>query len=174
MLALLYRSALRLYPARHNEQFGEEMMAVFRELLAEAAAKGGISQTRLCLRETAGVVAGAMLEQFRGLGGDNWEIFSNRRFNMRASEFRFPRATAILMTLILAGILMAIKEGEAIQRSLPHVNPPIGPIHSVHSTLLSGAVLGFAFFCAASIIGWAIFFAMRRSGVHRLDETPAK
>jgi hypothetical protein len=30
------------------------------------------------------------------------------------------------------------------------------------------------FFYAAGMIGWAILFAMRRSGVHRLEETSAK
>ena len=90
------------------------------------------------------------------------------------SEFRFPKATAVLMTIILAGVVLAIQKGEAIQGSLPYGNPPIGPIHPVHSTLLPGVVVGLALFYAAGLIGWAILFAMRRSGVHRLDETSAK
>jgi hypothetical protein len=87
------------------------------------------------------------------------------------TEFRFPKTTAVLMTIILAGVVLAIRRGEAIQRSLPYANPPVGPIHPVHSTLLPGVVFGLAFFYAAGLIGWAILFAMRRSGVHRLDET---
>jgi hypothetical protein len=31
--------------------------------------------------------------------------------------------------------------------------------------------MGLATFYAAGLIGWAILFALRRSGVHRLDET---
>jgi hypothetical protein len=170
----LYRNALRIYPAFHREQFGEEMIAVFRELRAEMAAKGRFARIRFCARELAGVVAGALREHGRVLGGDHvWQLFSHRRFTMR-TEFRFPKATAVLMTIILAGVVLAIQRGEAIQHSLPNANPPVGPIHPVPSTLLPGIVIGFAFFYAAGLIGWAILFALRRSGVHRLDETCAK
>lgn len=168
----LYRLALRLYPAFHRDQFGEEMLAVFLELQAATATKGIFRRSVFCMRETAGVVAGALREHWRVLGSDTlW--FPTRRFTMR-TEFRFPKATAILMTIILAGVMLAIKRGEAISSSLPHVNPAIGPIQPVHSTLLSGAVLLFAMFYAAGLIGWTILFAMRRSGVHRLDTTSAE
>jgi hypothetical protein len=172
MLSLrLYQHALRLYPAFHRERFGEEMVDVFGEVLAENAAKGRIARSVFCIREIAGVVAGALREHWRVLGGDHvWLLFSNRRFTMR-NEFRFPKTTAVLMTIILAGVVLAIEKGEAIQRSLPYVNPPIGPIHPVHSTLLPGVVFGLAIFYAAGLIGWSILFALRRSGVHRLDET---
>ena len=89
------------------------------------------------------------------------------------TEFRFPKATAILMTIILAGVMLAIKKGEAISTSLPYSNPPVGPIQPTHSVLVGGILLAFAFFYAAGMIGWIILFAMRRSGVHRLDETSA-
>ena len=90
------------------------------------------------------------------------------------TQLRFPKTTAVLMTIILAGVVMAIKKGEAIVASLPHVNPTIGPIQPVHSTLLPGVVVGLVFFYAAGLIGWAILFAMRRSGVHRLADTAAE
>ncbi|MFZ0862578.1 MAG: hypothetical protein WB781_03815 [Candidatus Sulfotelmatobacter sp.] len=175
MLSLsLYRHALRLYPAFHRERFGDEMIAVFCELQAETATRGMFAQSRFCVRETAGVVAGALREHWRVLGGGHvWLLFSNRRFTMR-TEFRFPKTTAVLMTIILAGVILAIERGEAIQGSLPYANPPVGPIHPVHSTLLPGVVIGLALFYAAGLIGWAILFALRRSGVHRLDETAAK
>lgn len=86
--------------------------------------------------------------------------------------FRFPKTTAILMTVILAGVIMAIRKGEAIEASLPHVSAPIAPIHSAPSYLLPGVVAGFLFFYATGLVGWAILFALRRSGVHRLDEMP--
>jgi len=86
--------------------------------------------------------------------------------------FRFPKATAILMTIILAGVVVAIRKGEAISASLPNVSQPIAPIHSAPSYLLPGVIAGFVFFYAAGLIGWAILFALRRSGVHRLDEMP--
>ena len=85
------------------------------------------------------------------------------------TEFRFPKTTAVLMTIILAGVVVAIKKGETIS-SLPcessdRTAPP------THSVLLGGIFLTLAFFYAAGMIGWAILFAMRRSGVHRLAET---
>ena len=169
----LYRYLLRLYPEFHRQRFGEEMIAVYGEVRAETASKGMVARSVFYLRETAGIVAGALREHLSAPGGDEvWHLFTARRFTMR-NEFRFPKATAVLMTIILAGVMVAIKKGEAIVASLPHVNPPIGPIHPTHSVLLGGIVLGLAFFYAAGLIGWAILFAMRRSGVHRLAETSA-
>ena len=85
--------------------------------------------------------------------------------------FRFPKSTIVFMALILGGVLTAIKQGEDIATSVPHDVGPIAPIHiqSVHSILLGGMPLFFAFFYAAGLIVWAILFALRRSGVHRLD-----
>ena len=174
MTLSVYRHLLRLYPAFHRERFGEEMVSVFCEMQAEAAAKGMVARSVFYVRETAGVMAGALQEHWRALGGDPvWLWFPTRRFTMR-TEFRFPKATAVLMTIILAGVVMAIKKGEAIASSLPHVNPPVGPIQPVHSALLPGVALGLAFFYAAGLIGWVILFAMHRSGVHRLAETSAE
>lgn len=85
------------------------------------------------------------------------------------NEFRFPKTTAVLMTLILGGVVLAIKKGETISSS--QVSPPIGPLPPIHSVLLGGIFWTLAFFYAAGLIGWAILFAMRRSGVHRLAET---
>ena len=171
MVGNVYRHLLSLYPESYREVFGEEMIAVFGEGEAEAASKGVVARSLFFVREAAGVVTGALLEHWRALGGDPvWPIFPIRRFTMR-TEFRFPKATAVLMTIILAGVMVAIKQGEAIVASVPHVSQPVGTIHPVHSVLLGGIVFGVAFFYAAGMIGWAILFAMRRSGVHRLAET---
>ena len=89
---------------------------------------------------------------------------------MRA-EFRFPKTTAVLMTIILAGVMVAIKKGEAISVSVPPSSTPIGPIPLTHSVLVGGILLMFAFVYLAGMIGWLILFAMRRSGIHRLSET---
>ena len=168
----LYRSLLRLYPAFHRERFGAEMIAVFGEVQAETVSKGTMAQVVFCLREGAGVVSGALQEHWRALGGEDvWLWFPTRRFTMR-TEFRFPKATPVLMAIILGGVMVAIQKGENISASLRGaVEPPIGPIHPTHSVLLGGIVLGFVFFYAAGMIGWAILFAMRRSGVHRLADT---
>ncbi len=170
----IYRHLLRLYPAFHRERFGEEMTAVFGELQAENVSKGRLARGVFYLRETGGVVSGALQEHWRALGSDAvWLWFPNRRFTMR-NQFRFPKATAVLMAIILGGVVVAIQRGEAISASLRDaVSPPIGPIHPVHSVLLGGIVMGLLFFYAAGLIGWAILFAMRRSGVHRLADTSA-
>ena len=170
-----YRQALRLYPAPHRDEFGDEMLAVFRELRAETAALGLPAQIRLYVREAAGIISGALREHWRAVGGDEFSrLFSNRRFTMH-TEFRFPKATAVLMTIILGGVILAIQKGESISASLRGaVDPPIGPIHPVHSVMVGGILLGFVFFYAAGLIGWTILFVMRRSGLHRLDETVGK
>lgn len=171
----LYRHALRLYPAQHRSEFGEEMLAIFRKLHDETAAQRWPRRIRFYVREGTGIIAGAAREHWRVMGGDEFSrLFSTRRFTMH-TEFRFPKATAVLMTLILGGVILAIQKGEAISASLRGaVEPPIGPIHPVHSVLVGGTLLGFLFFYAAGLIGWTVLFAMRRSGLHRLDKTAQK
>jgi len=165
----VYRILLRLYPAAHREQFGEEMAAVFGDAKAETASKSLWSRAVFLPREAVGILGGALQEHLRALGGDSIELwFHTRRLTMH-NQFRFPKTTAVLMTIILAGVVLAIKKGETISSS--HVNPPIGPLPPTHSVLLGGIFLTLAFFYGAGMIGWAILFAMRRSGVHRLAET---
>jgi len=168
----VYRKLLCLYPAEHRAQFVEEMVSVFAEARAEDVNRRRIARAKFYAREIAGLVRGALQEHTRGLPGAHFEIsLPTRRFSMR-NGFRFPKATAILMTIILAGVVVAIRKGEAISASLPNVSQPIAPIHSAPSYLLPGVIAGFVFFYAAGLIGWAILFALRRSGVHRLDEMP--
>ncbi len=166
----VYQHLLRLYPAAHRQQFGDEMLEVFREVWAENETKMLMPRTLFWVHEVAGLVRGAAAEHLRTLIGAEIGIsLTTRRFTMR-NGFRFPKATAVLMALILAGVVLAIQKGEAISASLPNVNPQIGPIQPVHSTLLPPIALFLAFFYAAGLIGWAILFALRRSGVHRLAE----
>ncbi len=87
------------------------------------------------------------------------------------TEFRFPKTTAVLMTIILAGVILAIEKGEAISASGPYPSPAVGPIQPTHSVLLGGIILCLAGVYAAAMIGWLILFAMRRSGMHRLADT---
>lgn len=166
----VYRKLLRLYPAEHREMFGEEMMAVLREERDAHATNKWLTRARFFAREITGLVNGALREHFQvwvkiqeGLS------LATGRFSMR-NEFRFPKTTIVFMTLILACVVTAIKKGEDIAASVPNVDPPL-PIHiqPVHSILLGGLPLVFAFFYAAGLIGWAIMFALRRSGMHRLD-----
>ena len=171
MLAV-YQRLLRLYPAKHRELFGEEMMAVLREESDENANRRLLSRTRFFAREIAGLMAGALREHFRVLLEiEDEPSFVTGRFAMR-NGFRFPKTTIVFMALILCGVLTAIKKGEDIATSVPHDIGPIAPLHiePVHSILLGGMPLFFAFFYTAGLIGWAILFALRRSGVHRLAD----
>lgn len=165
----LYRNLLFLYPSDYRDQFGEEMMAVFADVRSDAAKRKLTARSLFYLHEAGGLFAGALREHARALGASHGLAFSTRRFTMR-NGFRFPKTTAVLMTIILAGVIVAIRKGEAIAASLPDVSQPIAPIHSAPSYLLPGVVAGFIFFYGAGVIGWAILFALRRSGVHRLDD----
>ena len=170
MLAV-YRKLLRLYPVEHREVFGEEMLAVLLEERDERAKHSRLDRAQLVMRETAGLLLGAFREHFRALTEIHEELsFATGRFAMR-NGFRFPKSTILFMTLILGGALVAIKKGQDIASSVPDINPPL-PVHiqPVHSILLGGMPLFFAFFYAAGLIGWAILFALRRSGVHRLAD----
>lgn len=170
MLAV-YRTLLRLYPAEHRQLFGEEMLAVLVEERDENAKRKLLARGRLVTRETAGLLRGALRERFRVFTTIQDELsFVTGRFAMR-NGFRFPKTTIVFMALILACVMSAIQRGEDIAASVPNVNPPL-PLHiqPVHSILLGGLPLFFAFFYAAGLIGWAILFALRRSGVHRLAD----
>jgi len=165
----IYQRLLWLYPAEHRRQFGDEMWRVFQDVRLEIAGAGALVRGAFFVREFCGLLGGALREHLREMNILKVGIpLSTRRFNMR-NGFRFPKSTAVLMTLILLGVILAIRKGEAIANSLPHVNPQVPPIHSVPSVMLSGITFFFVFFYAVGLIGWAILFAMHRSGVHRLD-----
>jgi len=163
-----YETLLLLYPAEHRAIFGEEMAAVFGELRADNLKKKRLSRAAFWLRETTGLLSGALAAHLRRPDGPF--AFPIGRFTMR-NGFRFPKSTILFMALILGGVLVAIKKGQDIASSVPDVNPPL-PVHiqPAHSILLGGMPLFFAFFYAAGLIGWVILFALRRSGVHRLDQ----
>ncbi len=169
MLAL-YQSLLRLYPGPYRQQFAEEMIAVFRDVNTDAHKQGSFATARLYLREIAGLLRGAVAEQARRILGNNVPFpLSSRRFTMR-SNFRFPKTTAFLMTVILAGVVLAIEKADAIRASVSDVNPPIVNIQPTHQTFLPTFALMFLMVYIAGTLGWIVLFALRRSGVHRLSE----
>src|ERR1700691_1946422 len=101
----LYRCLLHLYPAAYRYEYGDEMAGVFHELQkdirSETQGKGLLLRGRFFLREFAGLLYSALQEHSRSILGSH---FPPRRFTMR-SEFRFPKATPVLMTIILAGVV---------------------------------------------------------------------
>jgi hypothetical protein len=156
----LYRYLLCLYPADHRDQFGDEMIEVFRDAQADAAKQSMISRGVFCAREAAGLLTGAMRQHLLALGASRvWLPFPTRRFTMR-NEFRFPKSTAVLMMIILAGVIVAIEKGEAIVASF---------LASPHFDFLPSIAWMFAAVYAVGAAGWVILFALRRSGVHRLE-----
>jgi len=160
-----YRHLLRIYPSAYRANFSEEINAVFSSLEADIAASGLMVRLRFYARESSGLLLGAVSE--------HWHQFSVRRFKM-STEFRFPKTTWVLMTLILGGVVVAIEKGEAISNSLAFANPPVGPIHPGQHVLLAGILTLSVFFYALGAVAWIVLFALRRSGVHRLSETASQ
>ena len=148
-----YRRLLRLYPLAHRREFQEEMAEVLGQLQSDSSETGVFARFRFYVRESGGLLAGAFSE--------NWHQFVMRRFAMR-NDFRFPKATWILMTLILAGVISAIRKGEAISVSLPHDNPAIGPIHPANA-VTSGWIMSVLIMYAVGIVVGGIFFLLRRA-----------
>jgi hypothetical protein len=168
----LYESLLRLFPRSYRQQFAEEMIAVFREVDADARKMGNIVTAKFYLREITGLFRGAVAEHAqRILGSPAPFPLSSRRFTMR-SGFRFPKTTALLMTVILAGIILAIQKAEEISAALPRDIAPAGPMWAPHVGILTTIVLTFLMVYVAGALGWIILFALRRSGVHRLSDMP--
>jgi len=165
----LCRYLLYLYPAAHRVEFGEEMSAVLHERWMDRREEGVLARWALYAREVGGLLRGATQEHVRAATGSySWGEFPVRRIHMR-SEFRFPKATPVLMTLILAAVVMAIEKARAIQMSVPASHQQVGPIRSAEFTVLPSFALLFLLTCAVGAIGWAVVYALRRSGVQRLE-----
>jgi hypothetical protein len=163
-MLFIYRCLLRFYPAAYRSEFGEEMIGVFCE--AESAAeKDFLPQALFLLREAAGLMNGALHERWRSVVGSHSSMswWSSRRFAMRHG-FRFPKSTAVLMAVILAGIVLAIEKARPIVASAGEPDYP---------DLFAGMVVIFLTACGLAVVGWAALFAMRRSGVHRLSDMRA-
>jgi hypothetical protein len=169
MLAL-YRWLLHLYPTAYRCEFGEEMMAGFLEAKKETWPKGIAARASFCAREAEGLLCGALLEQLRVIrGSDFLESFHVRRFTMRA-EYRFPKATALLMAIILAMVVMTIGKAKALSAVLPHTGPQFAPIPAAQFTIIPTMLIVLVAAGIAGALGWAVVFAMRRSGMQQFSE----
>jgi hypothetical protein len=166
----IYRSLLYLYPSAYRDEYGEEMMAVFDEVQAEIVKKRLLARAVSHAREAGGLLCGSVQEHVRSIVGSyGGSMFSSRRLTMR-SELRFPKATAMLMPIILGAVIVAIDKARAIQASVPYANPYVGSIQRAQFTVLRSLLLTLVAACVAGAIGWAILFALQRSGVHRFTE----
>jgi hypothetical protein len=160
----LYRVLLRFYPADFQREYGAEMTAAFVD--AERAAREKMLSLRLRFyaREIAGMLTGAFGEQFRFFED---VTFSVGRYPM-SSAFRFPKSVLVLMCIILAGVILAIEKAAAVAASLPASHPLVPPIHSMPPVFPQVAVLLLAPTVPVAIAAWAVLFALKRSGAHRL------
>jgi hypothetical protein len=172
MLAL-YRSLLYLYPSAYRWEYGDEIIGVLAEVQAETRKRSVLAQVSGATHEAGGLLYGALREHLRSVTGSSGgemflSMFLSRRFKMR-SEFRFPKATVTLMTIILAVVVIAIEKAKAISASVPHASVQVGPIQTQFTIVPTLLVVLFGTM-VVGVLGWAVFFAMRRSGVHRLSE----
>jgi hypothetical protein len=155
-----YRWLLFLYPSLYRREYGDEMISVFRD--AQADVSDGSFGERISFRahEAWGLLAGAVREHLRIISG-SYQLISFTRFNMRP-EFRFPRSTVFLMSVIFAGVILAMEKAHTIQ-----VKYAAG-VGSIWPSLPWFLGLTILFTCATVMVIWGILFALGRTGVHRL------
>ena len=166
-MLFVYRRLLRLYPAEFRAEFGDEMTAVIAEARSEA--RGFPAREKFFLHEVTGLLKGALQAHWRAAAGVHASPdFSSRRFTMRTG-FRFPKSTAGLMAVILAGVLLAMEKARSIVRSLPSASAG----QADYPDLFVGVVAIFVAACVLAAVAWAGLFAVRRSGVHRLSRMGA-
>ncbi|HTP67546.1 MAG TPA: hypothetical protein VMJ35_01460 [Dongiaceae bacterium] len=169
----LYRSLLALYPPPYRCEYGNEMLAVLAQLeLSTCQAKPG-ARFWMRAREVSGLLAGALTEHTRVIAGfPAASVSLSRRSRMR-TEFRFPKATPILMTVILVAVIMAIEKAKSISASLPPSSTPIPPLQPEHFSTVTTFLEILALALSAAVVGWLAVFALRRSGLQRLSDVPS-
>jgi len=166
-MAALYRFLLYLYPPVYRREFGHEMMAVFAEAKAETWQRSLAARVMFCANEFSGALCGALEEHMRAVTGPDFlPLFGSRRFLMR-SEFRFPKATVGLMTIILAAVVWTIEKAKAISASVPNTSQPVGRISPEQISIVPTLLLVLVMACTAGALCWAVLYALRRSGMQR-------
>jgi hypothetical protein len=161
-MRLIYQWLLNLYPTDYRREYAAEMTGVILESQQSLSNKGFAERLHFCVRETAGLLCGAGREHLRLLlGSQGWAPI--RRFDMRP-EFRFPRSTVFLMTLVLAGVVLAIEKATKIELSYG------GTLGTVWPALPVFFVFMLFTMSALALCVWAVLFALRRTGMPRLAD----
>ena len=80
--------------------------------------------------------------------------------------FRFPRSTVFLMCVILAGVVLAIDKAKTVVRMKDGLPP--GTM-AVWDPMLWSVLFALLLVVAAVAAVWAILYALRRTGMQRLD-----
>jgi hypothetical protein len=138
------------------------MTSVFRDAQDNISTGTFAARVSFHTRELRGLVWGAVREHFCKIAG-NYQWSSFRRFDMRA-DFRFPHTTIFLMSIILAGVILAIEKAKSIQ-----VKYGAGSM-SVWPALPWSLGLMLLLVCVTVAVFWGVLFALRRTGVHRLEK----
>jgi len=164
----LYSSLLYLYPASYRREYGDEMLSVLASVQAEIREKSVLAQAHREVREAVGLLHGAMQEQLRSITGSHGNaMFSPRRMPMR-HEYRFPKSAAVLMTIILVAVLFTIEKAETVSHA--YANYDGGPLIWVEISVLPAFLIALVLAGAVAAMGWAVIYALRRSGIHRMSE----
>jgi hypothetical protein len=154
----VYRWLLRLYPGSYRDEFAEEMTSVFCEARNEL---GPAKSMKLSFygREFYGLCSGALRAHVERVFG----AVPFRGFYMQPQR-RFPHSTVFLTCVILAGVVLAIEKAKTVVQMKEGLTPAIAP--GWHPLFWF-----FPFAVALVIAGavWGILFALRRTGMHRLD-----
>ena len=159
MALTVYGWLLCLYPVNYRSEFGEEMTSIFRE------ARSALSPTltpkiSFYRREFCGLLSGALYAHFDRLFGP---AIPFRRIDMQP-QFRFPRSTIFLMSVILAGVLLAIAEAKNVGLQYGATET-----RSVWSMLPWFIIVAVVLVCVTIGLAWGILFALRRTGMQRLE-----
>ena len=151
----VYCWLLCLYPRSYRHDFGEEMASVFGE--ARSALPPALA-TKISFyrREYLGLLSGALCAHLERLVGP---AASFRRSHMQP-QFRFPRATVVLMLVIFAGVVLTIAAASSVAGDT---------LGSAWRTLISILLFMLLTMCTAAAVVWGILYTRRRSGVHRLQ-----
>ncbi|HWH57911.1 MAG TPA: hypothetical protein VN682_09785 [Terriglobales bacterium] len=115
--SFLYRLALRLYPRHHREIFQKEMLAVLAAAWADVSAEPVLSRIRFAMRESIGLIAGAVIEHRR--------LVNERRETSLREIRRFSRGLIYGMASLFCVVLGAIASCTLVAL---HAAPPSQPL----------------------------------------------
>jgi hypothetical protein len=163
-----FRYLLNLYPPAYRRDYGEEMLGVLIEVHSEVRQKSSPTRAISYAREAGGLLRGALREHARAIFfPEGFPFDPQRRLTMR-SEYKFPKATVGLMTVILAVVMVAIEKAKAISESVPPSNTSVGPIQPMHFSIVAALEL-LGVLCVGGALVWAALFALHRSGTQRFS-----
>ncbi len=78
-------------------------------------------------------------------------------------QFRFPRSTVFLMCVILGAVTFAIDKAQRAQGAISGHRVPT-------SETTTPLILTFLIVYILAAIGWGILYALRQTGMQRLDK----